>query len=161
MTSGGRRIRSVSALGYVHTACPNSVQISAVRRHLISITGSQYFVRSTIRHQLLSSHTNRVLQVNIFTDVIIICLPITMVSRLQMKLKQKLGVAAVFSLGFFVVIASSKFLLDSRHITKANASLQLSEPITPRKTRLCSPALSPWLKALSPSSQPACPPCAP
>lgn len=46
--------------------------------------------------------------VNIFTDVIIICLPITMVSRLQMKLKDKIGVAAIFALGFFVVIASSK-----------------------------------------------------
>lgn len=44
--------------------------------------------------------------VNIFTDVIIIALPITMVSRLQMKLKQKLGVAAIFALGFLVVIAS-------------------------------------------------------
>ncbi|KAL1800390.1 hypothetical protein ACET3X_000732 [Alternaria dauci] len=43
---------------------------------------------------------------NITTDVIIICLPITMVSRLQMKLKQKIGVAAIFALGFFVVIAS-------------------------------------------------------
>ncbi|CAA9965856.1 hypothetical protein PTMSG1_09215 [Pyrenophora teres f. maculata] len=43
---------------------------------------------------------------NIFTDVIIICLPITMVSRLQMKLKQKIGVGAIFALGFFVVIAS-------------------------------------------------------
>lgn len=43
---------------------------------------------------------------NIFTDVIIICLPITMVSRLQMKLKDKIGVAGIFALGFFVVIAS-------------------------------------------------------
>ncbi|KAI4955674.1 hypothetical protein J4E91_001535 [Alternaria rosae] len=43
---------------------------------------------------------------NIATDVFIICLPITMVSRLQMKLKQKLGVAGIFALGFFVVIAS-------------------------------------------------------
>ncbi|KAL5118536.1 hypothetical protein ACEQ8H_003551 [Pleosporales sp. CAS-2024a] len=43
---------------------------------------------------------------NIFTDVVIICLPITMVSRLQMKLKDKLGVAGIFALGFFVVIAS-------------------------------------------------------
>jgi hypothetical protein len=51
------------------------------------------------------------LPVNIFTDVIIICLPITMVSRLQMKLKDKLAVAGVFSLGFFVVIASSTSLL--------------------------------------------------
>jgi hypothetical protein len=42
--------------------------------------------------------------------VIIICLPITMVSRLQMKLKDKLGVAGIFALGFFVVIASSKNL---------------------------------------------------
>jgi len=43
---------------------------------------------------------------NIFTDVVLICLPITMVSQLQMKLKQKLGVAAIFALGIFVVIAS-------------------------------------------------------
>jgi len=31
-----------------------------------------------------------------------------MISRLQMKLKQKLGVAGIFCLGFFVVIASSE-----------------------------------------------------
>lgn len=31
-----------------------------------------------------------------------------MVLKLQMKLKQKLGVAAIFALGFFVIIASSK-----------------------------------------------------
>lgn len=30
-----------------------------------------------------------------------------MVLKLQMKLKQKLGVAAIFGLGFLVVIASS------------------------------------------------------
>jgi hypothetical protein len=35
-----------------------------------------------------------------------------MVSRLQMKLKQKIGVAAIFALGFFVVIASSMYPLD-------------------------------------------------
>ncbi|KAM5347794.1 hypothetical protein ACJ41O_007618 [Fusarium nematophilum] len=43
---------------------------------------------------------------NISTDVAIISLPISMVLKLQMKLKQKLGVAAIFALGFFVVIAS-------------------------------------------------------
>ncbi|KXJ89124.1 hypothetical protein Micbo1qcDRAFT_196972 [Microdochium bolleyi] len=43
---------------------------------------------------------------NIFTDVVIICLPVAMVMNLQMKLKQKLGVAAIFALGVFVVIAS-------------------------------------------------------
>jgi hypothetical protein len=53
--------------------------------------------------------------VNIFTDVIIILLPITMVSRLQMKLKDKIGVAGIFALGFFVVIASSTY--SRLHIT--------------------------------------------
>ncbi|RSL47469.1 hypothetical protein CEP54_013383 [Fusarium duplospermum] len=43
---------------------------------------------------------------NIGTDVAIISLPISMVLQLQMKMKQKLGVAAIFALGFFVVIAS-------------------------------------------------------
>lgn len=43
---------------------------------------------------------------NIISDAIIISLPITMVMRLQMKLKQKLGVAAIFSLGGFVIISS-------------------------------------------------------
>ncbi|KAF3039020.1 hypothetical protein E8E12_007244 [Didymella heteroderae] len=43
---------------------------------------------------------------NIISDAIIISLPITMVMRLQMKLKQKLGVAAVFALGVFVIISS-------------------------------------------------------
>ncbi|KAF4956394.1 hypothetical protein FSARC_11596 [Fusarium sarcochroum] len=43
---------------------------------------------------------------NIGTDVVIISLPISMVLQLQMKLKQKIGVTAIFALGFFVVIAS-------------------------------------------------------
>ncbi|KAM0235933.1 hypothetical protein ACHAP5_009534 [Fusarium lateritium] len=43
---------------------------------------------------------------NIGTDVFTICLPIYMVLQLQMKLKQKLGVAAIFALGFLVVVAS-------------------------------------------------------
>jgi hypothetical protein len=46
---------------------------------------------------------------NIFSDCIIICLPITMVMKLQMKLKQRLAVAFIFALGGFVLIASSKF----------------------------------------------------
>ncbi|TIA18485.1 hypothetical protein D6C81_05069 [Aureobasidium pullulans] len=43
---------------------------------------------------------------NIFSDLIIICLPITMVMKLQMKLKQRLAVAFIFALGGFVLIAS-------------------------------------------------------
>ncbi|KAL2060205.1 hypothetical protein VTL71DRAFT_9600 [Oculimacula yallundae] len=43
---------------------------------------------------------------NIFSDVVIMILPISMVAKLQMPLKQKLGVAAMFALGFFVIIAS-------------------------------------------------------
>ncbi|KAJ0335552.1 hypothetical protein COL922a_009052 [Colletotrichum nupharicola] len=43
---------------------------------------------------------------NIGSDVATIGLPISMVLKLQMKLKQKLGVAAIFALGFFVIIAS-------------------------------------------------------
>ncbi|KAH6638844.1 hypothetical protein C7974DRAFT_448580 [Boeremia exigua] len=43
---------------------------------------------------------------NIISDAIIITLPIVMVMRLQMKLKQKLGVAAIFALGIFVIISS-------------------------------------------------------
>ncbi|KAL5320402.1 hypothetical protein ACEPPN_011203 [Leptodophora sp. 'Broadleaf-Isolate-01'] len=43
---------------------------------------------------------------NIFSDVVIIALPISMIAKLQMPLKQKLGVGAMFALGFFVVIAS-------------------------------------------------------
>ncbi|CAD0027527.1 unnamed protein product [Aureobasidium pullulans] len=45
---------------------------------------------------------------NIFSDLIIICLPITMVMKLQMKLKQRLAVAFIFALGGFVLIASSR-----------------------------------------------------
>ncbi|KAJ4352924.1 hypothetical protein N0V95_003834 [Ascochyta clinopodiicola] len=45
-------------------------------------------------------------QFNIISDAIIISLPITMVMNLQMKLKQKLGVAAIFALGIFVIISS-------------------------------------------------------
>ncbi|KAK8915392.1 hypothetical protein VCV18_010940 [Metarhizium anisopliae] len=41
------------------------------------------------------------------TDPKFISLPISMVLKLQMKLKLKLGVIAIFALGFFVVIASS------------------------------------------------------
>jgi Kef-type K+ transport system membrane component KefB len=43
---------------------------------------------------------------NIGTDVFTICLPIYMVLQLQMKMKQKIGVAAIFALGFLVVVAS-------------------------------------------------------
>ncbi|KAF4626739.1 hypothetical protein G7Y89_g11418 [Cudoniella acicularis] len=38
------------------------------------------------------------------TDVVIIILPISMVAKLQMPLKQKFGVAGMFALGLFVVI---------------------------------------------------------
>ncbi|KAF5024497.1 hypothetical protein F66182_3437 [Fusarium sp. NRRL 66182] len=47
---------------------------------------------------------------NIGTDLVIISLPISMVLQLQMKLKQKMGVAAIFALGFLVVIASGESL---------------------------------------------------
>ncbi|KAF4313575.1 hypothetical protein GTA08_BOTSDO01369 [Botryosphaeria dothidea] len=43
---------------------------------------------------------------NITTDVLIICLPISMVMKLKLPLKQKFGVAGIFALGFVVVIAS-------------------------------------------------------
>jgi hypothetical protein len=37
-----------------------------------------------------------------------------MVMKLQMKMKQKLGVAAIFALGFFVIIASSTHSQSNR-----------------------------------------------
>ncbi|KAI9370821.1 hypothetical protein BJX61DRAFT_513993 [Aspergillus egyptiacus] len=43
---------------------------------------------------------------NIFTDVFIICLPISQVARLKMARKQKWGVISIFLLGVLVVIAS-------------------------------------------------------
>ncbi|KAJ6087618.1 hypothetical protein N7467_006532 [Penicillium canescens] len=43
---------------------------------------------------------------NIFSDVFIICLPITQVARLKMPKKQKWGVISVFLLGVLVVITS-------------------------------------------------------
>ncbi|KAI9154855.1 hypothetical protein HJFPF1_07414 [Paramyrothecium foliicola] len=43
---------------------------------------------------------------NIGSDVLIISLPISMVLKLQMKPRVKLGVIGVFALGFFVIIAS-------------------------------------------------------
>ncbi|KAE8379359.1 hypothetical protein BDV26DRAFT_291381 [Aspergillus bertholletiae] len=43
---------------------------------------------------------------NIFSDVIIICLPITQVLRIRMPFKQKLGVLSIFLLGILVVITS-------------------------------------------------------
>lgn len=43
---------------------------------------------------------------NISTDILIICLPISMVMKLNLPLKQKFGVAGIFALGFVVVITS-------------------------------------------------------
>ncbi|KAE8388447.1 hypothetical protein BDV23DRAFT_185375 [Aspergillus alliaceus] len=43
---------------------------------------------------------------NIFSDVIIICLPISQVLRLRMPFKQKIGVCSIFLLGILVVITS-------------------------------------------------------
>lgn len=47
------------------------------------------------------------LLVNIFSDVFIICLPISQVARLKMPSRQKWGVISVFLLGGLVVITSS------------------------------------------------------
>ncbi|KAL3478329.1 hypothetical protein BJX99DRAFT_107875 [Aspergillus californicus] len=43
---------------------------------------------------------------NIFSDVLIICLPISQIARLKMPKKQKWGVMSVFLLGIIVVITS-------------------------------------------------------
>ncbi|KAI9925433.1 hypothetical protein ASPWEDRAFT_52103 [Aspergillus wentii DTO 134E9] len=43
---------------------------------------------------------------NIFSDVFIICLPISQVMRIRMPLKQKIGVLSIFLLGILVVITS-------------------------------------------------------
>lgn len=83
----------------------NRMQINVTPELLKSITGSRYFV-SPRKLDVITS-TDNIRAVNIFSDAIIIALPITMVSRLQMKLKQKLAVAGVFALGFFVIISSS------------------------------------------------------
>ncbi|KAI5263173.1 hypothetical protein E4T47_09089 [Aureobasidium subglaciale] len=68
---------------------------------------------------------------NIFSDLIIICLPITMVMKLQLKLKQRLAVAFIFALGGFVIIASSKSLMLH------HAMFQSFVPFTLGKTRQC------------------------
>ena len=61
-----------------------------------------------------------------------------MVMRLQMKFKQKLGVAAVFALGIFVIISSSEYPLN---VDQSCATLlmlcQLSGPITLTSMRPC------------------------
>ncbi|KAH8593824.1 hypothetical protein B0O99DRAFT_713211 [Bisporella sp. PMI_857] len=44
--------------------------------------------------------------INYWLTILLMSLPISMVLKLQMKTRQKLGVAAIFALGFFVVIAS-------------------------------------------------------
>ncbi|KAI6373100.1 hypothetical protein MCOR25_003499 [Pyricularia grisea] len=44
--------------------------------------------------------------INITTDVAIISLPISIVAGLQMKLRKKIGVGAIFMLGIFVIIGS-------------------------------------------------------
>ncbi|KAK8187165.1 hypothetical protein HDK77DRAFT_280131 [Phyllosticta capitalensis] len=43
---------------------------------------------------------------NILTDVLIMCLPISMVLKLNLPTKQKIGVSCVFALGIVVIIAS-------------------------------------------------------
>ncbi|KAH8434432.1 uncharacterized protein LDX57_012079 [Aspergillus melleus] len=43
---------------------------------------------------------------NIFSDVFIICLPISQVLKLKLPKKQKIGVLSIFMLGFLVVITS-------------------------------------------------------
>ncbi|KAF2110339.1 hypothetical protein BDV96DRAFT_465101, partial [Lophiotrema nucula] len=43
---------------------------------------------------------------NIFTDFLVVTLPIPGIAKLQLPMKQKIGVALVFALGFFVCIIS-------------------------------------------------------
>ncbi|KAF2452134.1 hypothetical protein P171DRAFT_493824 [Karstenula rhodostoma CBS 690.94] len=65
---------------------------------------------------------------NIFSDVVIIALPIIMVSRLQIKLKQKLAVAGVFALGFFVIIASIiRAIYSLRNKTMLTCTVSMAE----------------------------------
>lgn len=92
---------------------------NAVRKPRGSTTGSPFFVSGyTIWVGIRSTDA---FPVNMFSDVIIICLPVTMVMRLQMKLKQRLGVATIFLLGFFVIISSSTY---QKHSGSADINLQ-------------------------------------
>ncbi|BAE54983.1 unnamed protein product [Aspergillus oryzae RIB40] len=75
-----------------------------------SITGSPFCVRCrslhTLSHKKPSLTSIPPTTVNIFSDVIIICLPISQVLRIRMPFKQKLGVMSIFLLGILVVITS-------------------------------------------------------
>ncbi|KAF2020340.1 hypothetical protein BU24DRAFT_360743 [Aaosphaeria arxii CBS 175.79] len=65
---------------------------------------------------------------NIFSDIIIMCLPISMVLRLQMKPKQKLAVAGVFALGLFVIISSIiRAYYSSRNETMLTCTVSMVE----------------------------------
>ncbi|PIG85669.1 hypothetical protein AARAC_007123 [Aspergillus arachidicola] len=60
---------------------------------------------------------------NIFSDVIIICLPISQVLRIRMPFKQKLGVMSIFLLGILVVITSSTNPCNLRLAKQTNDNL--------------------------------------
>lgn len=70
---------------------------------------------------------------NIFSDVFIICLPISQVVRIKMPFKQKLGVLSIFLLGFLVVISSSMFWLHPFYFTNKLMLAQSSAQSTPPK----------------------------
>lgn len=80
-------------------ACPPS---AAAINYWITITCRPSWFINFLAVSLTDSYA-----VNITTDVLIICLPISMVMKLKLPLKQKFGVAGIFALGFVVVIASS------------------------------------------------------
>ncbi|KAI0470566.1 hypothetical protein GGR56DRAFT_678453 [Xylariaceae sp. FL0804] len=65
---------------------------------------------------------------NILSDVFIICLPVSMVLKLKMKRRQKIGLVVVFSLGFCVVISSIvRAYYSSRNETMLTCTVSMVE----------------------------------
>lgn len=77
-----------------------------------STTGSPYYVGGGTMRLTWKSANNAA--VNILTDVLIMCLPISMVLKLNLPTKQKFGVSCVFALGIIVIITSSTSSLRIR-----------------------------------------------
>ncbi|MCJ1393790.1 hypothetical protein MMC18_006666 [Xylographa bjoerkii] len=66
---------------------------------------------------------------NLFTDIIILCLPMPLVLGLHMPIRQKITVAGIFFLGALVCIASILRLVSFKYMTLLNVPEEIWHPV--------------------------------
>lgn len=94
--------------------------------------------------------------IQIFTDIVILILPMPLLSKLHLPRKQKAGIMLVFCVGIFVVATSSvrlyelKTLVHSQDISKTNAKAAVWSSLENNVSIICAclPTLQPLISRI-------------